>query len=746
MEYIAGETLTEKIVHKKLRLPQTLKFAAQIADALACAHASGVVHRDLKPSNIMIGEDGIVKVLDFGLAKLSPAARQDEEATATMAKTGPGIVLGTTGYMSPEQVRGGEIDHRSDIFNFGLVLYEMLAGRRAFQGRSVIEVMSAIANEEPVELPDIVPAALRQIVADCLEKEPAARFESARDLAFALRAFAPASSTSAAIAGIDLVVRGPGRRWLLPAALAVAAALAMLSAALYITRPEPLDLWGYKFRPFATDAESESLSSWSRDGKSITYLKAIDGQAQVMVRNLNTPSPTQLTRLPSGVYYSAPFFSPDGDRVCFIASGALWSVAVVGGEPSEVLRAPLVGAAMSGDGKTLAFWQRYEEGGTQYGGVWISSPPGAPPRKYQPAPFRVQSAYIPDYLRFSPDGSRIGLAVYRQPGEAWVWILPWPDGPNTRPRQVFRTYSFRTVPSFDWTPDSRHICVSANGRDLWFNTRNDKLQRLTASPVGSATQPAVSPDGQRILFTASISDFDVIELPIDGSPPRLVLATAQNEMSPTWSAAGDQMAFITDRSGESEIWLRNPSGWERPVVRQTDFPNDPDQVFECATLSPDGSRIAYIRHGKLWISAVSGGRVSQAVATGEGETGAPSWSPEAPQSPTSVRAAAKRRLPFCGWVASSPNSSYPRQRINVRRLRPGRQTDAGLYAAGTTKRCWSCRQMARSGASYPVRCRQRPTNSFWSGLGTRQQSIWRLRCSQRPGSMRSMSRRGDHAT
>jgi Tol biopolymer transport system component len=131
------------------------------------------------------------------------------------------------------------------------------------------------------------------------------------------------------------------------------------------------------------------------------------------------------------------------------------------------------------------------------------------------------------------------------------------------------------------------------------------------------------------LFTAGNSDYDIIELPLDGSAPRPVLATAQNERSPSGSATGDQMAFITDRAGESEIWLRSPSGnWERPAVRQSDFPNDPGQVFASVSLSPDGSRLAYYRQGRFWVSPVSGGHASQALAGAESGTGAPSWSPD----------------------------------------------------------------------------------------------------------------------
>ena len=636
MEYVAGETLAARIARRDLRLPQNLNYAVQIAEALGRAHAAGIVHRDLKPSNIMIagpessGHPGTVKVLDFGLAKLAPDLGAAGEATATMLKTADGLVVGTAGYMSPEQVSNRAVDHRSDIFSFGLVLYEMLSGAPPFQGSSAVEVMNAILKEPPPELPDAVPPALRQIVAECLEKDPAARFDSARDLAFALRAVSVASTTGGEALKAATPVRAGGRRWLVPALAAAVIALSGLSAALYLMRPEPLDLSAYRFTPIALDPGLERFSSWSRDGKSIAYLKVIDGKDQVMVRNLDAPSPTQLTRLPYSVALNEPFFSPSGEQVYFIGDGGLWSVAVVGGEPRQVLKAPMNAATLSPDGKTLAFWRDYEEDGKRHGGVWISSPPGAPPRKYEPEPFRGNgdSDWL-GVLRFSPDGSQIGLSAYRVRGEAWMWSLPWPDGPRARPRQIFSNRSFQWAASLDWMPDSRHLCLAFH-EGLWLgDIRTGRLRRLTASAMGDAVQPAVSPGGERLMFTAIIRDSDIVEVPLDGSLPKPLLATARNESSPSWSSAGDAMAFITDRRGESEIWLRSADGyWERPVVRQTDFPNDPGRDFQSVALSPDGTRVVYFRHGSLWVSPASGRSALQAVAGNKGEISKPSWSPD----------------------------------------------------------------------------------------------------------------------
>ncbi len=201
-EYIDGQTLRERLNGDRLAPPAALHIAAQIAAALTAAHEAGIVHRDIKPENVMLRRDGIVKVLDFGLAKLTeqrPAAVDSEAPTIAKVNTSPGTVLGTVGYMSPEQVRGQEADGRSDIFSFGMILYEMMSGRRAFNGASVADVMSAILKDEPPELGEMnakVSPALEKIVRRCLEKKPERRFQSASDLGFALEALSTLSGLS----------------------------------------------------------------------------------------------------------------------------------------------------------------------------------------------------------------------------------------------------------------------------------------------------------------------------------------------------------------------------------------------------------------------------------------------------------------------------------------------------------------------------------------------------------------------
>ena len=193
MEYVSGKALDDLIPRKELPLSLTLKIAVQIADAMAQAHSAGIVYRDLKPSNIMLNDDGIVKILDFGLAKLEEQMRGDEFSSTVTINAGEkpapekGVILGTAAYMSPEQAEGGAVDSRSDIFSFGSVLYEMIAGRRAFQGDTPISTISAILNKEPDPLSSEVTHDIEKTIASCLRKDPARRFQTTADLRIALQ-------------------------------------------------------------------------------------------------------------------------------------------------------------------------------------------------------------------------------------------------------------------------------------------------------------------------------------------------------------------------------------------------------------------------------------------------------------------------------------------------------------------------------------------------------------------------------
>jgi serine/threonine protein kinase len=235
-ELLEGETLRARLAAAPLQARKAADFAAQIARGLAAAHEKGIVHRDLKPENLFVTRDNRVKILDFGLAKLTLPEKVEGAVTEMPTATGgtePGVILGTLGYMSPEQVRGQAVDARSDIFSFGAVLYEMLTGRRAFRGETAADTLSAILMTEPQDISVAVqdaPPALDRIVRHCLEKDPESRFQSARDLAFDLESLSGISAPSPAAAE---VLRYPkSRRLLLPAA--ILSVLAALGAGLVV--------------------------------------------------------------------------------------------------------------------------------------------------------------------------------------------------------------------------------------------------------------------------------------------------------------------------------------------------------------------------------------------------------------------------------------------------------------------------------------------------------------------------------
>ena len=283
-ELLEGETLRERLgAHaSNVPLPQrkAIDYALQIAHGLSAAHEKGIVHRDLKPENLFITKDGRVKILDFGLAKLlrPRSGDVDTEAATMHAHTDPGVVLGTVGYMSPEQVRGQRVDHRSDIFSFGTVFYEMLSGRRAFHGQSAVETMSAILKEDPPELTKdnaAISPALEQGVRHCLEKNPEERFQSARDLAFAINSLSGLSSGASVTraAGVTL----PSRRWRLQLIVFPLVILAALAGGLFLGKPvwkiSPPALHQITFR-----SGTIFTARFAPDGQTIVYGAAWEGK------------------------------------------------------------------------------------------------------------------------------------------------------------------------------------------------------------------------------------------------------------------------------------------------------------------------------------------------------------------------------------------------------------------------------------------------------------------------------------
>jgi serine/threonine protein kinase len=341
--YIVAELLDGGELRAQLNgspIPQrkVVDYARQIADGLSAAHAKGIVHRDLKPENLFVTTDGRVKILDFGLAKLRPQQTMNagSEVETQRKITDPGTVMGTVGYMSPEQVRGQEADHRSDIFSFGVILYEMLSGRRTFSGDSAIEVMNAILKEEPPELSETnvkISPALDRIVRRCLEKKPERRFHSAHDLGFALEALSlPSGSnqTQALNASSEEKAEKAGasrfnrvRLWQVACLLAVIAAMAL--ALLYFRQPAPetqVTRFSINLPKGTVSANVEGLRlALSPDGRRLVFsTHDLTGKRQLWLRQLDSFD-TQPLPGTEGTGY--PFWSPDGRYIAFFADNKL---------------------------------------------------------------------------------------------------------------------------------------------------------------------------------------------------------------------------------------------------------------------------------------------------------------------------------------------------------------------------------------------------------------------------------------
>jgi Tol biopolymer transport system component/predicted Ser/Thr protein kinase len=354
MELVEGSTLAERIASGAIPLEESLKIGRQITEALEAAHEKGIVHRDLKPANVKITREGVVKVLDFGLAKLAePVAIGESEPTLTATPaTCTGVILGTAAYMSPEQARGMTVDKRADIWAFGVVLYEMLTGRRLFDGESVTDCLAAVLTKGPEW--ERVPAKARQLLRSCLEKDPKRRL---RDIGDAWRLLE------------DAPLQAPARTrlpWAVAGALAVVAAIALWAPWRGVTRPieQPLVRLDLDLGP---DVSLRSTTGpaviLSPDGTRLVFVsQGGDGTRRLFIRLLDQPKATQLSGT-EGAY--APFFSPDGQWVGFFARGKLKKTRIDGGEPVSLSDAPAGRGASWGEDRNIIAALDTEEGLSQ---------------------------------------------------------------------------------------------------------------------------------------------------------------------------------------------------------------------------------------------------------------------------------------------------------------------------------------------------------------------------------------------
>jgi eukaryotic-like serine/threonine-protein kinase len=555
-ELLEGETLREPIKRGRLAVRKAIDYGVQIARGLAAAHEKGIVHRDLKPENLFLTKDGRVKILDFGLAKLTqPQPGSEHDAPTVTEGTEAGVVMGTVGYMSPEQVRGQTVDHRTDVFAFGAILYEMLAGKRAFQKSTSADTMSAILNEDPLGISQVtanIPPALQRVVHRCLEKSPEQRFQSASDLAFALDALSEASSNTSALSNKQF--------WKMSKLWAVAAVLAAVVAVVFVLlfrnpwRPEPKHELVVR-QLTATPPESTiSAETISRDGKYLAYgdfsnklyLLAIDSGE---IREAPLPAP----------YQPADWF-PDGNHLLLIGGlngGDLWKISTWDFSVRKLWGGPASEAALSPDGSHIGFVKDFRE-------VWLMGAEGEEPQQ-----IFASDAETLFGLAWSPTGQR--LAYIRTQGtfakpEFTIETCDLAGGAHTVVLSDPRLSNIDAQYGLAWLPDGRiiySIYSKGTDRELWAISADTG----TGKQIGDATRvaswenfqalfPQASADGRRLIAARQHAQSEVY---VGGlgpgafTPRRVTLDDWYNDVT-AWTKDSKAIFFQSKRNGKWAIF------------------------------------------------------------------------------------------------------------------------------------------------------------------------------------------------
>ena len=645
MELVAGKPLDQLIERKGLKLSDALKYGVQIADALAAAHAAGIVHRDLKPGNVMVSEGGQVKVLDFGLAKLAEPAAGEMAPTRTSI-TEEGIILGTAAYMSPEQAEGRKVDARSDIFSFGAVLYEMITGRRAFQGDSSLATLSAILEKDPTPVSALVeqtPAELERLVVRCLRKDPERRLQHMGDVKLTLAELKEEFDSGKLPAATRARAGFPV--W------AVATLLCVLAASAGIT-------WWLTRSPAAAPVPTLTRLTWDRglttdpalspDGRFLAFAsdRGGEGNLDIYVQQVGGGAPLRLTRDPADE--REPAFSPDGTVIAFRSEkdgGGIYIVPVLGGPARSVApggRRP----QFSPDGAWIAYWVGGELVGASFSirdsaRMYVVAAVGGVPRQ-------VQSGFVTAaYPVWSPDSRHLLFLGNRSndvPAQQSVdwWVTPLDQGPAvktgvleaTRTAQLsgaLQVYSWALVEPA-WEPGGRSLIFSASHGDstnLWrigLSADTFKVtgppQRMTSGPTLEARPSLASgPGGSiRVAFASLSQNLSIWSLPIEpnqgkvvGELKRVTEDTA-DDFQPALSPDGARMVFVSTRSGHQEVWIRDMRTGDESALTAT------RSMKYAPRFSPDGSKVGFALAGE-WDTYVisSTGGTPEMVCEGCGQ-------------------------------------------------------------------------------------------------------------------------------
>jgi Tol biopolymer transport system component len=620
MELVDGKTLRELVASGALPIRRLLPIAAQIADGLAKAHESGIVHRDLKPENVMVNKDGFVKILDFGLAKLAAPVSEGGSQLATIVGPGttPGMVMGTVGYMSPEQASGEPVDFRSDQFALGSILYEMATGRRAFQKKTAVETLSAIIREDPEPIAGVnpqAPAPLRWIVERCLAKEPENRYAATRDLARDLKqTFERLSETSLETPAVARPKRA-GRVWW-AAGLAALLAVGVADVAQRRKAGAPSTPATLKRVTFGPGLEDEP--AFSPDGKFLAYTTDERGNLDVVVQPLGGGEPIRIAATEADE--AQPAWSPDGARVAFVSArdrgghlavtlnvsslelfsnsshGDIYLVPALGGTPGKLVEDGHY-PSWSPDGKRMVFVSN--RGGGVH--LWTVATEGGAPRRLTPDTDTID--YQPAW---SPDGQWIAYgsghpARGAKESEFNLYVIPAAGGAATKLTEGF---DFVTRPA--WAADGGSIVFSGDQGgilNLWRvpireGRRGGPVARVTLGE-GQDTGAAVSRDGRSVAFAVLKNEPNIWEFTIEGGTMRPVTRSGAADY-PSLSPDGTTLLVESNQTGKAAVWTVDLQGRFRTRLTEG------QRLSPQARWSRDGTKIGWLKDGILQIQPIGG--------------------------------------------------------------------------------------------------------------------------------------------
>jgi len=668
MEYLEGETLAQCLTKGPLPLDQVLRYAIEIADALDKAHRKGITHRDLKPGNIMLTKSG-AKLLDFGLAKLRQSGASEvplsERPTANDSITAQGTILGTLQYMAPEQVEGGEVDSRTDIFAFGVVVYEMATGKKAFEGKSQASLIAKILETDPppiCSLQPMTPPALDHLVKVCLAKEPDARWQAASDLCQELKWIAEGGAETSKAALSE--VKPPARKWrqTVVLGLAVLAAVVVAGLAVWDLKPSPAQpvlRFTITLPPGQQLAglDNGAAVALSPDGTHLACVAIQSGTRQIYLRAMDSLEARPIPGT-EGTAVTEPFFSPDGQWLGFFADGKLKKVSVSGGAAVTLSDAQRPSGASWGSKGMIAFaptngaviqqesdaggaaqpLTRFEKGDNGHrfpeflpGGMAVLFVIGTTAGEFQVIVQSLATGERRNLVaagtqpRYSPSGHLVYaqggnlMAVPFDPKRLMVTGSAVPVVEGVRQFQ----YSISAAGSLAYVPGG---IQAAQRRLVWVDRKG--MEQALPAPSHAYRYPRFSPEGQRVAVTIeeSGSNIWVYDLARD-TLTRFTFQGSANLMG-AWTPDSKRLAFgSTTKEGPQDLFWQNADGsggLERLNTSEyTETPN---------SWSPDGQLLAYIETGSttgydIWVLRLSDRKAQPFLRTQFNE-GAPRFSPD----------------------------------------------------------------------------------------------------------------------